>query len=166
MNRGQISTWNLEPGHNSMWNHDPGSYFNVEFWPGVTFQRGIMTPGQNSTLNFDPGQNSTLNCDLNPGSQFNVESWLGVKIQRRNKTWGHNSTWNQDPGHNSTGGPNFIRRRGRNTINPCLGGRDSTWKIRWILSTARWIKTPQVEIQWGQNLILHRWLFWIPPWCV
>ena len=24
------------------------------------------------------------------------------------------------------------------------------------MSTARWIKTPRVEIQWGQNLILHR----------
>ena len=59
-------------------------------------------------------------------------------------------------GRNSTGSPNFIRRRGRNTMTPCLGGRNSTWKICWILSTVRWIKTPRVEIQWGQNSILHR----------
>ena len=24
------------------------------------------------------------------------------------------------------------------------------------MSTTRWIKTPRVEIQWGQNSILHR----------
>ena len=162
MSRGHISTWNLDPGHISTWNYDPGSHFDVEFWPGshicrrVRIQRWIVTPGQNSTLNYDPGQNSTLNCDPYPGSQFNVESWLGSKfnvkliprviIQRGIKT----------RGHNSTGGPNFIRRRGRNSMTPCLWGRNSTWKIRWILSTARWIKTPRVEIQWGQNSILHR----------
>ena len=28
---------------NSMWNFDPGSQFNVEFGPGVTIQRGILT---------------------------------------------------------------------------------------------------------------------------
>ena len=39
---------------------------------------------------------------------------------------------------------------------PVSGGRNSTWKIRWILIAARWIKTPRVEIQWGQNSILHR----------
>ena len=41
-------------------------------------------------------------------------------------------------------------------MTPVTGGRNSTWKIHWILSTARWIKTPRVEIQWGQNSILHR----------
>ena len=63
--------------------------------------------------------------------------------------WGHNST--------GGGGQNFIRRSGRNTMSLCLGGgiRNSTWKIRWILIAARWIKTPRVEIQWGQNSILH-----------
>ena len=39
---------------------------------------------------------------------------------------------------------------------PVSGGRNSTWKFRWILIAARWIKTPRVEIQWGQNSILHR----------
>ena len=119
-----ISTWNIDLGHNSTWNYDPGSHFDVELWPGVTIQRGIMTPGQNSTLNYDPGQNSALNCDPNPGSQFNVESWLGVKIQRGIMTWVHNSTWNQDPGSQFNRGPNFIRlTRGswfnmKNPLNP------------------------------------------------
>ena len=156
-------------GHNSMWDHDPGwtfnveswsgSQFHVESWPGVTLQRGFMTRGHNSTLNYDPGQNSTLNYDPrselnsilnfdpNPGSQLNIESWLRVKIQRRIKTWGHNSTgvqilyvvwvviqWPLSRGE----------------------GRNSTWKISWILSTARWIKTRRVEIQWVQNSILYR----------
>ena len=143
-------------GHNSTWNHDPGSQihvkswseslFKVESWPGVTIQRWIMTPGQSSILN----------CDPNPGSQLNVESWLGVTIQCGIKTWGHNSTWNIDPGSQFNGGPNFIRRRGRSTMTPVSWGRNSTWKPRWILSTARWIKTPRVEIQWGQTAILHR----------
>ena len=91
-----------------------------------------------------PVHNLTLNHDS--GSNFNVELIPRVIIQRGIKT----------RGHNSTGGPNFIRRRGRNSMTPCLWGRNSTWKIRWILSTARWIKTPRVEIQWGQNSILHR----------
>ena len=91
-----------------------------------------------------PGHNLTLNHDS--GSKFNVELIPRVIIQRGIKT----------RGHNATGGPNFIRRRGRNSMTPCLWGRNSTWKIRWILSTARWIKTPRVEIQWGQNSILHR----------
>ena len=125
-------------GHNSTWNHDRRSQFNVELCPGVTIQRGIMTPGQNFIVNYDPGHSSTLNCDQNLGSQLNVESWLwsrfnvklgpGVIIQHGIKT----------RGHNSTGGHNSIRQRGRNTITLCLGGRNSTWKIRWILSTARW----------------------------
>ena len=133
-------------GHISTWNYDPGSQFNVELWPRVKIPRWIMTPCQNSTLN----------CDPNPGSQFNVESWLGSKfnvelrpgviIQRGIKT----------RGHNSTRGPNFIRRRVVIQWPPVSGGRNSTWKICWILSTARWIKTPRVEIQWGQNSILHR----------
>ena len=157
MTRGHNSAWNLDPGHNSTCNNDPGSQFNVELWPGVTLQRGIMTPGQNFTLNYDPGHSSSLNWDPNPGSQLNVESWIesqfnvelgpGVIIQR----------WIKTRGHNSTGGQNFIRRRGRNTMTPYTGGgRNLTWKIRWILSTARLIKIPRVEIQWGQNSILHR----------
>ena len=45
-----------------------------------------MTPGQNSTLNYDPG------------SEFHIELWSQsqVTIQRGIKTRGHNSTWNQD----------------------------------------------------------------------
>ena len=168
-----IETWGLT----STWNQDPGSQFNMELWAGVTFQRGILTRVTIQRGILTRGHISTWNAD--PGSQFNVELWPRVKIPR----WivipipGHNLTLNHDSGskfnvgliprviiqrgiktrgHNSTGGPNFIRRRGRNSMTPCLWGRNSTWKIRWILSTARWIKTPRVEIQWGQNSILHR----------
>ena len=59
-----------------------------------------MTPGQNSTLIYDSG------------SKFHVELRPGVLIQRGITI----------RGHNSTGGQNFIRRRGRNTMSPCLGG--------------------------------------------
>ena len=119
-------------GNFSTLNHDPGWNFNVESWPGITFQRGIMTRGHNSTWNYDPGSkfhveswprvtishwivipipghNLMLNHDS--GSIFNVESRPGVIIQRGIKTWG--SQFN--------GGPNFIRRRGRYTMTPCLG---------------------------------------------
>ena len=116
-----------------------------------------MTLGQNFTLNYDPGHSSTLNYDPNPGhnwtlnhdsgSQFNVELRPGVIIQRGIKTWGHNSMRGV-----------LILSVGGVVIQwpPVTGGRNSTWKIRWILSTARLIKTPRVEIQWGQNSILHR----------
>ena len=177
---------NLTWGQNSTWNQDPGSQFNVESWPGVTIQRGIlirvkiqrgiMTRGHNSTFSYDPGSqlnvewprvnnsrhimtrvtvphwivieipglNWTLNHDS--GSQFNVELRPWFIIQRGKNTQGHNSMVI----------PNSIWRRGCNTMTPCLVDRNSTWKIRWILSTARWIKTPWVEIQLGQNSILHR----------
>ena len=91
----------------------PRSQFNVELWPEVTFRRGIMTCGHNSTWNYNPGSkfhvelwprvriphwiviqipghNFTLNHDS--GSRFNVELRPGVIIQRGNKTRGHNST--------------------------------------------------------------------------
>ena len=123
-------------GYNSTFNYDPGSKFHDEWWPLVWISHWILIP--------IPGLNLTLNHDS--GSKFNVEFRPGVIIQCGIKT----------RGHNSTGGQNFIRRRGRNTMTPCLGGRNSTWKICWILSTARWIKTPRVKIQWGQNSILHR----------
>ena len=80
---------------------------------GVTIQRGIVTPGQNSTLNYDPGSQFHI--------EFNVESGLGVIIQRGIKTLGHNSTWNQDLGVTIQRGPNFIRRRGCNTMTPFSG---------------------------------------------
>ena len=133
-------------GHNSTLSYDPGSQFNLEVWPWVKISRWIMTRVivPHWIMIKIPGHNWTLNHDL--GSQFNVELRPGVIIQRGIKTWRRNSTR----------GLNSIRRRGRNTMTPCLGGRNSTWKIRWILSTARWIKTPRVEIQWGQNSILHR----------
>ena len=44
------------------------------------------------------------------------------------KTWGHNSTWNQDPGSQFNWGQNFIRRRGRYTMVPCLGGSQFNMK--------------------------------------
>ena len=136
----------LTRGHISTWNYDPRSQFNMELWPRVKIPHWIMTPGQNFTLKFDPS----------PGSQSYFESWLEVKIQREIKTWGHNSTWNQDPGSQLNDGSKFYPSGVVIQWPPCLGGRNSTWKICWILSTARWIKTPQVEIQWGQNSILHR----------
>ena len=122
-------------GHNSTWNYDLGSKVDVILWPRVRIQYWIVIPipGHNVTLNPDSGSNATLNSYLR--LFFNVESRPGVIIQR---------------------GPNLIRRRGSNTMTPCLGGRNSTWKIRWFLSTTRWIKTSWVEIQWGQNSILHR----------
>ena len=63
-----------------------------------------------------PGHNFTLNHDS--GSKFNVELIPRVIIQRGIKT----------RGHNSTGGPNFIRRRGRNSMTPCLWGSQFNMK--------------------------------------
>ena len=77
-----------------------------------------MTPGQNYTLNYDP----------NPGSQFNVDSWLGSNFNVELRPGGHNSTWNKDPESKFNGGPNFIRRRGCNTMTPCLGGSQFNMK--------------------------------------
>ena len=53
-----------------------------------------------------PGHNLKLNHDS--WSKFNVELIPRVIIQRGIKS----------PGHNSTGGPNFIRRRGHNSMTP------------------------------------------------
>ena len=75
-----------------------GSEFHVELRPRVKIPRYILTPGMNSTLNFDPNPRSQFNL----GSQFNVESRPGVTIQRGIMTPVHNLTWNLDPGHNST----------------------------------------------------------------
>ena len=139
LTRVTVERWIMTRDHISTWNYDPGSKFHVESWPWVTIPHWIVIP--------IPGQNLMLNHDS--GSTFNVELRPGVIIQRGIKTCG--SQFN--------GGPNFIRRRGRNTMTPYLGGggggRNSAWKIRWILSTARWTRTPRVEIQWGQNSILH-----------
>ena len=80
--------------------------------------RWILTPGHDSTLNFDPGSefyvelwprvmiprwimtpgpNFLLNCDPRSGSHFNVKFWPRVTIQHGILTRGHNSTWNSDP---------------------------------------------------------------------
>ena len=156
MTRGHNSTWNLDPGHNSTWNHDPGhnstlsydpgSQFNVELWPRVKISRWIMTRVivPNCIVIQFKGHNWTLNHVS--GSQFNVELRPGVLIQRGIKT----------RGHNSTGGPNFIRRGVVIQWPHVSGSRNSTRKNRWILITARWNKTLRMEIQWGQNSILHR----------
>ena len=99
MNRGHISTWNLDPGHNSTWNYDPdpistwnsdpGSHFNVEFWPRVNIPRWIMTQVRipHWIVIPIPGHNLTLNNDS--GWKFNVELVLRVIIQRGIKTCGH-----------------------------------------------------------------------------
>ena len=57
----------------------------------------IVTPGLDSTLNYDPGLNFTFNCD--PESWLNVKLWheIGVTIQYGILTRGHNSTWISDP---------------------------------------------------------------------
>ena len=98
-------------GHNSTLSYDPGSQFNVELWHWIKIPRWIMTRAIVPHWNMIqiPGHNWTLNHDS--GSQFNVELRPRVIIQRGIKTWGHNST----------GGLNFIRRRCRNTMTPCLG---------------------------------------------
>ena len=67
-----------------------------------------------------PCQNFTLNCDPYPGSQFNVESRLGSKFNVELRPWVIIQRWIKIQGHNSTRGPNFIRRRGRYTMTPCL----------------------------------------------
>ena len=170
---------NLSLNHDS-WSHfnvelRPGSKFNVESRPWIKIQRGIMnrvkfqreiltrvinqrwimTRGHIST-NVElrpcvriqhwimipiPVYNLTLNHDS--GSKFNMEFSHGVIIQRGIKTRGHNST-----------GVKILSIAGVVKQWPPIsgggGGRNSTWKIRWILSTAHWLKTPQVEIQWGQ----------------
>ena len=106
-----------------MW---PGSTFYVELWPRSRFHvetsprviipRWIVTPGLDSTLNYDPGseflvvlwprvifQRLIVTWELghyhyiNTGSQFNVEFWHGVTIQREILTRGNNSTWISDP---------------------------------------------------------------------
>ena len=84
------------------------SEFHVELWPLVIIPHWIVIP--------IPGHNLTLNNDS--GSKFNVELRPQVIIQRGIKT----------QGHNSTRGPNFIRRRGRNTMTPCLGGSQFNMK--------------------------------------
>ena len=72
-----------------------GSWFNVEFWPGVIIQRGIVTPGHNSTLKCDPG--SRFHVELLPGPRFHVEKLPRVLIPHWNMTLGLNSTLNCDP---------------------------------------------------------------------
>ena len=108
MTRDHISTWNYDPGSQfnvELW---PRSKFHVESWPRVTIPHWIVIP--------IPGHNLMLNHDS--GSTFNVESRPGVIIQRGIKTW--KSQFN--------GGPNFIRRRGRNTMTPSLGGSQFNMK--------------------------------------
>ena len=60
--------------------------------PQALIPRWIMTPGLDSTLNYDPE------------SWFNIKLWpgIGITIQCGIVTRGHNSTWNFDRGHNST----------------------------------------------------------------
>ena len=121
-------------------------------YPGEILCRGQLyatTPGQNATLKCDQGHNITLNCVPEPGSQLIMESWLDVKIQRGIKTrvtiqrglltcLHYFYPWNCD-------------------LSSFKGSRDiSTWTIYWILSKPCWIMTPQIEIQWGPNSILHR----------
>ena len=87
-----------------------GSEFHVELWPGVKIPRWILTPGQNSTLNYDPG------------SEFHIELWsqAQVTIQRLIMTRGHNSTWNSDLGSyfNMESRPGVTFQRGIMTRDP------------------------------------------------
>ena len=78
----------MTPSHKSTFNCEMrlGSQFNVEFWPGVIIQRGILTRGHNSTWISDP-------------STRGIATQEGVKIQQRDQ----NSTAKE--GHNSTKNP-------------------------------------------------------------
>ena len=81
--------------HNSMRNCDPGSWFNVEFWPGVIIPRWIVNPGHNSTLKCDPG--SWFHVELLPGSRLHVEIRSRVMIPRWKVTLGLDSTLKYGP---------------------------------------------------------------------
>ena len=125
-----------------MWNQDPGSLFNVESWPGIKFQLGILTRVTIQRRIMTRGHISTWNYD--PGSKFHVEFWPRVTIPH----WivilipGHNSMLNHHSGSKFNveprpgviiqcwiktwrsqfnGGQNFIRRRGLKTMTPVSG---------------------------------------------
>ena len=107
-------------------------------------------------LNYDPGHRSKLNCDPIPRSQLNIESCLEVTIQRWIKAWVIIQRGIKTRGHNSTG-VQILSVEGSLYNDPLPRGvAIQHEKNRWILITARWIKTPRVEIQRGQNSILHR----------
>ena len=88
-----IPRWIVTPSHDSTINSDPGSgsRFKVEFWPGVTIRRGILTRGR-ALFNVDP---STIYNSSTRGSATQE----GVKIQPRTQ----NSTAKE--GQNSTKKP-------------------------------------------------------------
>ena len=119
----------------------------MESWPGVKFQRGILTRVKIKRGIMTRGHITTWNYDL--GSQFNVELWPRVKIPRwimtpdQNSTlhcesiqrWimtrDQNSTWNLDLGSlfnvkSRTGvtiqrGSKFYPSEGSLYNDPCLG---------------------------------------------
>ena len=133
-------------GHNSTLSYDPGSQFNVELWPSVKIPRWIMTRVLHWIVIQIPGHNLTLNHVS--WSQFNVKLKPAATIQRWIKT-----------GSRFNGGFQILSVGGVIIQWPPVSGEGvgiPHEKICSILSTARWVKTPWVEIQWGQNSILHR----------
>ena len=114
-----------------------GSKFHVDLWPRVKVPRWIMTPGQNSTLNFDPDSRS----------EFNVESWIGVTIKRWIQTWDNNLTLNQDLGHNST----WNIDRGKISTWNLDPGHNSTWKFWPGVTFRRGIMTRGHNSTWKYN---------------
>ena len=117
---GPDSTVNCDPDKDFTWNCDPGSWFNVElwpklncnlelgsqfnveFWPGVIIKRGILTPGDNSTWNFDPSTYLLpMELRLKKVSKFNSV----IKIQQLRRViiqW--KIHWKLTPGRFSIGG--------------------------------------------------------------
>ena len=135
--------------------------------------RWILTPGHDSTLNFDPGSefhvelwprvmiprwimtpgpNFTLNCDPRSGSHFNVKFWSRVTIQRGILTRGHNSTWNSDPSTYLL--PVELRLNKVSKFNGAIKIQQLGRVI--IQRKIHWIVTPGQYSMGGQNFILHR----------
>ena len=77
----------------------------MEFWPGVKIQRGILTPGHNSTWNSDPSTYLLpVELRLKMVSKFNSM----IKIQQlRRVTIQRKIHWILTPGRYSIGGSKF-----------------------------------------------------------
>ena len=97
----------MTPSHDSTLNRHLvlGSQFNVEFWPRVIIQRGILTRGYNSTWNSDPSTYLLLvELRLKKVSKFNS----AIKIQQlRRVTIQRKIHWILTPGRYSIGGSKF-----------------------------------------------------------
>ena len=144
--RVMIPRWIVTLGLDSTLNCDPklncdmglGSQFNVEFWPGVINQSGILTRGHNSTWNSVPCiYLLPVELRLKKVSEFNsmikIQQLRRVIIQRK-------IHWILTPGQYSIGGQNFILHRQPDWTSAC------TWNI----------------LRESQTVTLHN--FWIFRW--